>query len=88
MGASGTATRATLSISTVRASFPDALRLAAEVLREPAFPETEFEQIPASDASRTIENARTRTAVAGHQRAEPAPFAVSRGRSARLPDVR
>jgi zinc protease len=45
MGASGSSTRAGLSINTIRASFPDTLRLAAEVLREPAFPETEFEQL-------------------------------------------
>jgi zinc protease len=45
MGVSGTATRATVGISTVRASFPDTLRLAAEVLKEPVFPETELEQL-------------------------------------------
>jgi zinc protease len=58
MGGSGTSTRASLSISTVRATFPDALRLAAEVLREPVFPETEFEQARQAAIS-SIENART-----------------------------
>lgn len=29
----------------MRGSLPDALRLAAELLREPAFPEAEFEQL-------------------------------------------
>ncbi len=58
VGASGTATRANLSIGTVRASFPDTLRLAAEVLKEPAFPETEFEQLRQAMVS-NIENART-----------------------------
>jgi zinc protease len=58
MGASGGPTRATLGINTIRASFPDTLRLAAEVLREPVFPETEFEQArQASIAS--IESGRT-----------------------------
>ncbi len=58
MNASGTATRANLSISTIRASLPGTLRLAAEVLREPVFPETEFEQArQASIAS--IESGRT-----------------------------
>jgi zinc protease len=58
MGASATATRANLSISTVRASFPDSLRLAAEVLREPVFPETELEQARQASVS-SIENGRT-----------------------------
>jgi zinc protease len=58
MFASGSATRASVGISTIRASFPGALRLAAEVLREPVFPETEFEQFRQSVIS-SIENART-----------------------------
>jgi zinc protease len=33
------------SIDTTRASFPEAMRLAAEMLRTPSFPATEFEQI-------------------------------------------
>ncbi len=41
----GTMTGASASIDTVRATFPDALRLAAEILRKPAFPESEFEQV-------------------------------------------
>ncbi|MGA3202474.1 MAG: pitrilysin family protein, partial [Bryobacteraceae bacterium] len=44
MTANGGPTRANLTINTIRASFPDTLRLAAEVLRQPVFPETEFEQ--------------------------------------------
>ncbi len=58
MFASGTATRASVGISTVHASLPGALRLAAEVLREPVFPETEFEQFRLA-AIASIENART-----------------------------
>lgn len=57
MGASGSATRANLGINTVRASFADSLRLAAEVLKEPAFPETEFEQMRQAMIS-GIESAR------------------------------
>ena len=34
-----------VSIETVRANLPDALRLAAEMLREPSFPMEEFEQV-------------------------------------------
>ena len=45
MGASGSATAATASIETTEANFAGALKLAAELLREPAFPENEFEQV-------------------------------------------
>ena len=41
----GGATNATASIQTTEANLPDALRLAAEILREPAFPEKEFQQL-------------------------------------------
>src|SRR5580692_3124986 len=43
---------ATVSISTVHAGFASALQLAAEVLRTPAFPESEFEQIRQSTIGR------------------------------------
>jgi zinc protease len=46
------------TISTVRASFPDSLRLAAEILKEPLFPESDFEQIRLADIAR-IETSRT-----------------------------
>jgi zinc protease len=42
---SGGVNNATVSIQTVEANLPGALRLAAEILREPAFPESEFEQV-------------------------------------------
>jgi zinc protease len=41
----GGATNATASIETVEANLPAVLRLAAEVLREPAYPERDFEQL-------------------------------------------
>jgi zinc protease len=41
----GTATGASASIETTRENLPAVLRLVAEILREPAFPETEFEQL-------------------------------------------
>jgi zinc protease len=57
MGASGAAlTGATLSINTVRAGFADALRLAAEVLREPTFPESELEPLRQSTIGRIEAN--------------------------------
>jgi zinc protease len=45
VGVSGRATSATVSIETIRENFPAVLRLAAEVLREPSFPEKEFEEL-------------------------------------------
>ena len=55
---SGSATSASASIETVEANLPSALRLAAEILREPAFPESEFEtvrqqRIAGAEASRS-----------------------------------
>jgi zinc protease len=42
---SGSATSATASVETIEANLPGALRLAAEILREPAFPDSEFETV-------------------------------------------
>ncbi len=50
----------TVSINTVRAGFPGALRLAAEVLREPAFPESDFEQLRQSNIGRVEGSAASR----------------------------
>ena len=47
MSVSGGATSATASIETIEANLPGALRLAAEILREPSFPESEFETVRA-----------------------------------------
>ncbi len=59
MAANGTAmTGASLSINTVRAGFLQSLRLAAEVLREPDFPESEFESLRQSTIGR-IESQRS-----------------------------
>jgi zinc protease len=46
------------SINTVRASFLDSLRLAAEILKEPAFPEADFDQIRQASLA-GIETSRT-----------------------------
>ena len=45
MNVTGGATNATATIETVEANLPAVLRLAAEVLREPSYPEKEFEQL-------------------------------------------
>jgi zinc protease len=41
----GGATQASFSIETVRENLPAVMQLVAEILREPSFPETEFEQL-------------------------------------------
>jgi zinc protease len=58
MVANASDTDANLNVTTVRANFPAALRLAAEVLRQPAFPENEFEQIRQASLAR-VENNRS-----------------------------
>jgi zinc protease len=58
MGASGSSTGADVTISTLRANFPAALRLAAEVLRQPAFPESELQLIRQASLGR-IEQTRS-----------------------------
>jgi zinc protease len=53
MNASGSALNGTsVSISTIHSGLADTLRLAAEVLRDPVFPESEFEQIRQSSLGR------------------------------------
>lgn len=54
----GSLTGATANIETVRANFVATLRLAAEVLRQPAFPESEFEQVRQAAIAR-IESQRS-----------------------------
>ncbi|MCU1234018.1 MAG: peptidase domain protein [Candidatus Solibacter sp.] len=63
---SGGATSATANIETIEANLPGALRLAMEVLREPAFPDSEFE---------TVKQQRIAGAEAG--RSEPQSLAVT-----------
>src|ERR1039458_9177447 len=63
---SGTATSATASIETIEANLPGALRLAAEILREPAFPDSEFDTVRAQ-----------RIAAAESSRSEPQPLAFT-----------
>jgi zinc protease len=63
---SGSATNATASIETTEANLPGALRLALEILREPSFPDSEFE---------TIKQQRIAAAEAG--RSEPQSLAIT-----------
>lgn len=55
---------AVVGIETVRENLPAVLRLAAEVLREPAFPEAEFEQIRKLNVT-GIDNAKSEPQVLG-----------------------
>ena len=66
MGTFASMTSAGLSINTIRTGLAGALRLAGEVLREPAFPESEFEQMRQSTIGR-IES----------QRSEPQALAIN-----------
>src|SRR5262245_15346769 len=45
MSVGGRVGQASLSFETIRANLPAVLRLAAEILREPSFPEKEFEEL-------------------------------------------
>lgn len=44
-GVGGTATSASATIETTRPNLPEVLKLVAEILREPAFPQSEFDQL-------------------------------------------
>src|ERR1035437_9600699 len=66
MNVSGGPTSATATIETVEANLPGALRLAAEILREPAFPDSEFG---------TVKQQRTAPAEAG--RSDPQALAIT-----------
>ena len=72
----GTQTGAQGSLSTYRAQLPDALRLVAEVMREPAFPAAEFETLKRQratslEASKTEPQAIAQRALGRH--ANPYP---------------
>jgi zinc protease len=69
---SGNATGANANIQTVEANLAGALRLAAELLREPSFPENEFEQVRQQRLA-GIENAR-----ASPKRSDPSSWNATR----------
>ncbi len=58
LNVNGSLTGATANIETTRANFTATLRLAAEVLRQPSFPESEFEQVRQASIAR-IESQRS-----------------------------
>ena len=72
---------ATASIETMEANLPGALRLAAEILREPAFPDSEFETVRTT-AHRRRRGRPQRTASARLHRLQPPPRHLSPRRPA------
>lgn len=58
MNANAGANEADLTLNSVKANLPAALRLAAEVLKQPSFPENEFEQLRQASLGR-VENLRS-----------------------------
>jgi zinc protease len=65
----GRATSATASIETTRENFPAVMALVAEILREPAFPESEFESLKVQQLAR-LESQRTEPMAITFQNAE------------------
>ncbi|HXA52969.1 MAG TPA: pitrilysin family protein, partial [Candidatus Acidoferrum sp.] len=71
LNVSGNATSATATIETIEANLPAALRLAVEILREPTFPDNEFEtvrqqRIAGAEAGRSDPQALAITALQRH----------------------
>jgi len=76
LNVSGGPTNASATIETIEANLPGALRLAAEILREPAFPDSEFEtvrqqRIAAAEAGRSDPQALAQ--IAFQRRMNPYP---------------
>ncbi|HET8546833.1 MAG TPA: pitrilysin family protein [Bryobacteraceae bacterium] len=71
MNVTGSAPVTELQFQTTRANLPEVLKLAEEILREPAFPEAEWEQykqaaLAAAEQNRTNPNAMASIALARH----------------------
>jgi zinc protease len=62
----GGSTQAAVAIETVRANFPAVLRLVAEILRTPAFPPTEFDQLKQENLAQIEQQKSEPTFVAGN----------------------
>ncbi|QUV80980.1 insulinase family protein [Chloracidobacterium sp. D] len=63
-GVFGSARQANFSVTTTREHLADVMRLGAEILREPSFPESEFEQLKQESITSTEQNRREPTSVA------------------------
>ncbi len=86
-GVSGSATGVSFSVTTTRENLPGAMRLGAEVLREPSFPESEFEQLKQEAIASLEQNRREPQTVAITAfRRHIAPYPKEDPRYAPLPD--
>jgi zinc protease len=77
MNVTGSTPVTELTFQTTRANLPEVLKLAAEILREPAFPASEWEQykqatLAAAEQNRTNPNAMASLALARHMNPYPA----------------
>jgi zinc protease len=85
--AGGSATGGNASVSGVRATFPDALRLAAEMLREPVFPESDFAQLHQSSLARAESGRSDPQAIVNNQRGRhTAPYPAGDIRAVKTPE--
>ena len=66
---SGTAVGAIASVQTTKENFPAVMQLIAEILREPAFPENEFETLKQQQIT-TLQNERSEPQMIAMQKAE------------------
>jgi zinc protease len=83
----GSATGGNASVSGVRATFADSLRLAAEMLREPAFPESEFAQLHQSSLAAAESRRSDPQAIANNQRSRyTAPYPAGDIRAVMTPE--
>ena len=83
----GGPTSASVSIQTVRENLPATLKLVAEVLRQPTFPDTEFDQVKQANLAR-IEQSRSDPTARGSNefRRHLYPFPKGDVRATNLPD--
>jgi zinc protease len=63
-GVSGGATQASFTVETTRENLPAVMRLVAEILREPSFPEAEFEQLKREQLASIEQNKSEPTQIA------------------------
>ena len=87
LNVSGSATQATVSIETIRDSLPAVLRLAGEVLRDPAFPANEFELLKQEELA-SIEQQKSEPTQVGFTayNRHLGPYAKGDVRYTRTPD--
>ncbi len=87
--ATGSLTGANANVTAARATLPDALRLAAEILRQPSFPESDFEQNRRAALSRLDSTRTDPQSIVNEQRARYiAPYPAGDPRASMSADER